>query len=55
MLAPGALPRLKSAKINLLLVDSFAHVDFFFFLGWEARTTPDPFKVLLGLPSLPQD
>ena len=30
MLAPGALPRLKSAKINLLLVDSFAHVDFFF-------------------------
>ena len=29
MLAPGALPRLKSAKINLLLVDSFAHVDFF--------------------------
>ena len=29
MLAPGALPRLKSAKINLLLVGSFAHVDFF--------------------------
>lgn len=28
MLAPGALPHLKSAKINLLLVDSFAYVDF---------------------------
>lgn len=54
MLAPGALPHLKSAKINLL-ADSFAHVDFFFF-WWgrgEARTIPDPFKVLLGLLSLP--
>lgn len=37
MLAPGALPHLKSAKINLLLADSFAHVDFFFFGGGEER------------------
>lgn len=36
MLAPGALPHLKSAKINLL-ADSFAHVDFFFFGGGEER------------------
>lgn len=35
ILVPEPLPYLKSAKNNLLLVDSFAHVDFFFFFWLE--------------------